>query len=520
MEETIKYPVGIQTFENIREGNYLYVDKTALSYDLVNRYKYVFLGRPRRFGKSLLISTLQAYFEGRKDLFEGLAVSGLEKHWTCHPVLRFDLSGESYEHLDKLRARLHFLLSRFEKIYGSDSSETTLASRFSGIINRAQKKTNQSVVILIDEYDKPMVDNFHKKKLIDDFKDELRGFYSVIKESDEHIRFAMLTGVTKFAHVSIFSGLNNLADISLNERYNAICGITESEFRQDFVSSVRQFSKEKGISEDDVWELFRKNYDGYHFSAVEEGIYNPFSVINAFNDCKVGKYWFASGTPTMLINILRKYDYPLKNIEGARLSASQLSDISKPERNYHALFFQTGYLTIKGYDEEYEKYTLGFPNLEVSSAFWDCLYNQFILDHTSDPTSFDIVDFIEDVRSGRPEDFMTRIQSLISELSPGVERKKEVHFQNILQIIFKMLGLKVDSEVTFASGRADMIVKTSDFVYVMEFKINDSAEDALRQIIAKNYAAPFKSDPRTVYLIGAKFDAATNQLDSFEIESL
>ena len=518
MEQTIKYPIGIQTFEEIRNEKYLYVDKTGLIYNLVNRNKYVFLGRPRRFGKSLLISTLQAYFEGRKELFEGLAIAELEKEWRRHPVIRIDLSGESYEHPDKILKRLNLILSRYEDVYGNSQDETTPAARFGGIIRRAEEKTGQKVVILVDEYDKPMVDNIHNESLIEDFKTELRGFYSVIKESDAHIRFAMLTGVTKFAHVSIFSGLNNLNDVSLEPACNALCGISESEFHRYFRESVRQFSQTTKKPEDEVYKLFKKNYDGYHFAKRGEDIYNPFSILKAFFKNDFGKYWFASGTPSLLINLLKRYDYPLRGIEGAQLSELQLSDLSRPERNYHALFYQTGYLTIKGYNEESDKYILGMPNEEVRSAFWECLYDQYILDRTDEFDTFSIEEFINDVKTGRPDEFMDRLQSLIAQLSPGVERKKEIHFQNILQIIFTMLGFRMQSEITFATGRADMIVQTPDYVYVMEFKINGSPEDAIRQILEKNYAVPFKSDPRTVYLIGASFNTETNQLESYQLE--
>ena len=517
MEQTIKYPIGIQTFEKLRKGEYLYVDKTSLIYDLVKRNQYVFLGRPRRFGKSLLISTLQAYFEGRKELFEGLAVAELEKEWRRHPVIRIDLSGESYEHPDKVKARLHFLLSEYEKQYGTDSAETTPATRFAGLIRRAEQKAGQKVVILIDEYDKPMVDNFHKDRLIEDFKTELRGFYSVIKESDAHIRFAMLTGVTKFAHVSIFSGLNNLVDISLNERYNAICGITETEFRRDFAESVGCFANATGKTEDEVWDAFRKSYDGYHFSTVEEGIYNPFSVLYAFNDNKLGEYWFASGTPSFLTELLKKYEFPLEDLEEAELSASDLADLTNPAASYHALFYQTGYLTIKGYDEDYQLYKLGFPNMEVRNGFWNSLYKDFILSGRR-TSPFSLKKFTEDILYGKVEDFLQRLQALIGQISPQRELNKEIHFQNILQIIFTMLGFRMQSEITFATGRADMIVQTPDYVYVMEFKINGSPEAAIRQIREKNYAVPFKSDPRTVYLIGAKFNSETNQLESYQIE--
>ena len=519
MESKISYPVGIQTFSEIINEGYLYVDKTRILYDLVKNNKYIFLSRPRRFGKSLLISTIEAYFQGRKELFEGLAVSLLEKDWSAYPVIRFDLSGESYERPDKVVKRLNVILSRYEEIYGSNSVEETPAARFGGLIRRAAKQTGKKVVILVDEYDKPMVDNIHDEELTEGFKSELRGFYSVIKESDEFIHFAMLTGVTKFSHVSIFSGLNNLSDISMLAQYNDICGISESEFHNYFGSSISNYAATHKNTEAEVWQDFKFNYDGYHFSKSEEGIYNPYSVLKAFKFNEIEQYWFQSGTPDFLVKIIKKNPYALYDLEGQYFKSADLSDITHPEADSHAIFYQAGYLTIKGYDKETQRYMLGFPNEEVRAGFWDSLYRQYIFKGAFRST-FDIYTFLDEIKTGNVEDFMKRLQALVSSISPGVDKGKEVHFQNVMQIVFKMLGLNVKTEVESSNGRCDMTVETPSYAFVFEFKINATAEKALNQIKEKGYANRFKADSRKVYLIGSNFSTETNELDSFLIEPL
>ena len=410
MENERLYPIGIQTFPEIIEGNYLYVDKTALIYRLVNRTKYVFLSRPRRFGKSLLVSTIQAYFEGRKDLFKNLAMTNLEKDWIKYPVLRVDLSNEDYLHLKSLVVKIKSILRDWENSFGlppvdDPDEEDSLGTRFARIIKHLHTVSGQPVVVLIDEYDKPLLDSLHDDSLHDEMKSKLHGFYSTLKNCDEFIRFALLTGVTKFTHVSIFSGLNNLKDISLNPDYNAICGISESEFKDNFAESVSDFSKATGWTEEQVWQAFKYNYDGYHFSGNSEGVYNPFSILWAFDDHRIGHYWFASGTPSFLGEAMRKYNYNLSDIEGGKFTESQLSDISKPDKDYHALFFQAGYLTVKGFEPATlgripgrvipEKYTLGFPNMEVKSGFWNSLYTQYVF-HDKPSAEFDSEKFIEE----------------------------------------------------------------------------------------------------------------------------
>ncbi len=516
MERTIKYPIGIQTFEKIREGNYLYVDKTALVYRLVNSKDYVFLSRPRRFGKSLLLSTIEAYFQGRKELFEGLAVEKLETEWLQHPVLRIDLSGESYNSPERLKLKLNAIISDWEKLYGCDESKQTLGTRFAAVIRNVCEQTGQKVVILIDEYDKPLLENLHDDEGFEHFREELRGFYSVIKESDRYIRFAMLTGVTKFGHLSVFSGLNNLNDISFDDEYNALCGISETEFRRDFQESVAAFALAGSKTEDEVWDGFKTNYDGYHFSRVGEGIYNPFSVMLAFDKKRFGSFWFGTGTPEFLVKLLKRNNYPLWQLEGVKQSEGELQDMTISRANLVPLLYQSGYLSIKGYDDDSDRYILGFPNREVSKGFWEALYKGYIQPQIS--TSFDLDQFVGDVNSGNPQGFMERLNSLLASVSPGNSANREVHFQNELQVIFKMLGFRTQCEVRSSFGRADMIVQTRDYIYIFEFKVDATAREALFQIDSKGYAAQFAADSRRLFKIGASFCSKTCTLAEYLIE--
>ena len=516
--EQIKYPIGIQTFGKMINGKYLYVDKTDLVYDIANRYTYVFLSRPRRFGKSLLASTFESYFRGEKELFKGLAVERLEKDWHSYPVIRFDFSGNTFNEPERLIEHIRSYLDEFEKIY-SIQTKGDISVRFRELIRDVSRKFNSKVVILIDEYDKPLLDSLHLSDMHDNLKDELRGFYSVIKASDQYIRFAMLTGVTKFGKVSIFSGMNNLKDISLVTRYNTICGISESEFHRDFPASVISYAEEHGIPEETTWNDFREMYDGYCFASRGEGIYNPYSVINAFDENELKNFWFDTGTSSFLVRLIEGNSYRLDSLEGQRRKESQLNDITDSGDAVIPLLFQSGYLTIKGYDKDTLEYTLGFPNREVRRSFWDSLANHFFKGIDGNP-AFNLRGCIQYVNEGRPEDFMQSMRSLFADTHSEAEKNKEIHFQNMMAIAAKMIGLTVRTEIHSARGRCDMQILTSGYVYIFEFKINGTAENALFQIHEKEYGVPFASDPRTVFLIGANFSTETRTLDSWIIERM
>ncbi|MDE6770829.1 MAG: ATP-binding protein, partial [Muribaculaceae bacterium] len=492
--------------------NYLYVDKTKLVYELTHGAKYVFLSRPRRFGKSLLMSTLEAYFEGKRELFEGLAISKLETEWQSYPILHFDLSGANYNHPRRLITRITGCLNDIEEKYALNIAEReNISERFIQSIKQVYERSNKRVVILIDEYDKPMLDCLHNDDLHDEIKAELRGFYSAIKLSDRYIKFAMLTGVSKFGKVSIFSGLNNLKDISLLPKYNDICGISETEFRRGFTTSVEEFAEENGLTVEETWDGFKTLYDGYHFASRGEYIYNPFSVLNAFDSEEFGSYWFDSGSSSYLIKLIRRNRYLLANVEGARRKKSALSDISDISRDLVPLLYQSGYLTIKGYDKTTLEYILGFPNKEVYESFWETLANNFFLNKVGD-SSFSVDKFLSDVNEGSPEKFMERLKSLFADTESSHEPNKEVHFQNMMAIACKMMGLTVRTEIHSSLGRCDMQIETPAYVYIFEFKVDGSVEEAMKQIHEKDYAGRFGVDPRTVFLIAANFSTKTRTL--------
>ena len=523
MSKCIEYPVGIQTFSEIIEEKYLYVDKTALIYDLVHRAKYVFLSRPRRFGKSLLMSTLEAYFKGRRELFRGLEIENLEDKWIEYPVFRFDLSGQSYINTERLVEHISSFLNHIEERYGL-KSEGSIGTRFMELIRQAYEKYSRRVVVLIDEYDKPMLDCLHDDPLHEAIKTELRGFYSVLKLSDEYIKFAMLTGVTKFGKVSVFSGLNNLKDISMLPRYNALCGISETEFHDNFASSIRNFAEEHNLTEDVTWSKFKLLYDGYRFASRGENIYNPFSVLNAFDSEEFGYYWYASGSPSYLIKLIERHRYVLSDLEGVRRSGEELSDISQISQDLVPLLYQSGYLTIKGYERGEDEtlpgeYILGFPNLEVNKCFWSSLSRHFFRDY-GQRTTFDVRSFLDDINHGRVEEFMVRLRSLFSDTNSEAEANKEIHFQNMMAIACKMMGLDVRTEIHSSRGRCDMQIETSAYVYIFEFKVDGSAEEALKQIHEKDYADRYGADPRTVYLVGANFSTETRTLTDWCIDTL
>lgn len=518
MSARIKYPVGIQTFSKIREGNYLYVDKTGLMYELVNNNEYVFLSRPRRFGKSLLMSTIESYFRGEKELFRGLEIENLEKDWVKYPVLRFDLSSTNYDKVEKLIERIQGCLDSIEREYGVSCRHTNISERFMKIIERVCQQAGKRVVILIDEYDKPILDCL-EEDAHDSIKRELRAFYSVIKASDRYVRFALLTGVTRFSRLSIFSGLNNLKDISMLPKYNSLCGISSSEFQEYFGDSIKEFAVANDLSEDETWAAFKEYYDGYHFASRGENIYNPYSVLNAFDDEKFNMYWFVTGSSSFLVNLVKTHSYRLGNLEGERRNERELTDITDVSRDLVPLLYQAGYLTIKNYDASSREYILGFPNREVKEGFWESLANYFLQSTTSE-TNFKLQEFVKDLKSGDPEEFMQRLRSLFADIPSGQEKKMEIHFQNMVAIVMKLLGLRVHTEVSSAVGRCDMQILTPQFIYILEFKVDGTPEEALAQIREKGYARPFEIDKRTIYLIGANFSTQSRTLSAWQIEKI
>lgn len=511
------YPIGIQSFEEIRKGNYCYIDKTALVYKLAESGKYYFLSRPRRFGKSLLISTLEAYFQGRKELFEGLSMGKLEKEWTEYPILHLDLNAQKYDTPDSLYDMLNDMLCGWESRYGTRPSETSLSLRFQGIIQRAAEKTGRNVVILIDEYDKPMLQVIGNEELMTDYHNTLKAFYGVMKSCDKYIKFALLTGVTKFSKVSVFSDLNNLMDISMDNRFASLCGITEEELYRDFKEDIIELGEKNGMTEKETKATLKEMYDGYHFTEKSEDIYNPFSLLNTFAQMRFGSYWFETGTPTFLVELLKHSRYNLYRFTEEMADADSLEGIDTMHTNPVPILYQSGYLTIKGYDKEFRAYYLGFPNKEVEEGFTRFLLPCYAHLNTGN-SSFEIMSFVKDIRKGDVNAFLQRLQSFFSDTPYELARDLELHYQNVLFIVFKLLGFYTQAEYHTSNGRIDMVVKTDKYIYVMEFKLDGTAEEALQQIHDKQYPLPFASDSRKLYKIGVNFSEKTRGIEKWLIE--
>ena len=511
------YPVGIQSFEKIRSGNYCYIDKTKLIYNLVKSGQYYFLSRPRRFGKSLLVSTLEAYFQGKKELFEGLAVEKLEEEWIEYPILHLDLNAQKYSNSESLYNILNDALCAWETLYGTRPSETSLSLRFQGVIQRAAMQWGRNVVILIDEYDKPMLQAIGNEELLTDYRNTLKAFYGVMKSCDRYIKFALLTGVTKFSKVSVFSDLNNLMDISISDRFANLCGITEKELYSNFQEEIIELGEKNGMTEEEAKATLKEMYDGYHFVEDSEDIYNPFSLLNTFAEMKFGSYWFETGTPTFLVELLKHSRYDLHRLTEEMASADSLGGIDTMYSNPVPILYQSGYLTIKGYDKEFKVYYLGFPNKEVEEGFTKFLLPCYAHLETGNP-SFEIMSFVKDVRKGDVDAFLSRLQSFFADTPYELARDLELHYQNVLFIVFKLLGFYTQAEYHTSKGRIDMVVKTDKYIYVMEFKLDGTAEEALQQIDDKQYALPFAADSRRLYKIGVNFSKETRGIDKWMIE--
>jgi hypothetical protein len=511
------YPVGIQSFEEIRKGDYCYVDKTAQIYQLVKTGKYYFLSRPRRFGKSLLLSTLEAYFQGKKALFQGLAMETLEKDWTTYPVLHLDLNAQKYDTPEALINVLEENLQYWESLYGASESEIGVARRFNGVIRRAAEKTGKNVVVLVDEYDKPMLQAIGNEALLDEYRNTLKAFYGALKSMDGYLRFALLTGVTKFSKISVFSDLNNLEDISLQQAYNNLCGVTERELLENFEEGIRALGQHNDLTYEETCESLQQWYDGYHFSAHADGLYNPFSLLNALKSREFGSYWFETGTPTFLVELLLRSHYDLHRLTEELATADSLNGMDTMETNPVPILYQSGYLTIKGYDKRFRTYTLGFPNREVEEGFIKFLLPFYSSTSKAD-SAFEIVNFVHEVESGKIDAFMRRLQSFFSDTPYELVRDLELHYQNVLFIVFKLLGFYTQAEYHTSEGRIDLVVKTDEYIYVMEFKLDGTAEEALKQIHDKHYALPFASDTRKLYKLGVNFSPVTRNIEKWLVE--
>ena len=507
-------PIGIQNFEKIRNDGYLYVDKTEFVYRLATTGSYYFLSRPRRFGKSLLISTLHAYFEGKRELFDGLAISRLETKWERYPILHLDLNTRNYKDAEALTGILNEYLEKWEVIYGDAKKDRVLEERFTYVIEQAYAKTGHRVVILVDEYDKPMLQAIGNEALQDEYRNTLQSFYGALKTCDGYIRFAMLTGVTKFGKLSVFSSLNSLKDISMRKDFHAVCGITEQEFRDNFAPYVRRMSDELDLTPGEVLSEMARMYDGYHFVPNCPGLYNPFSVLNALDAQTFGSYWFATGTPTYLVKLLRLHDYNLQSLSDEYVTEDILNSIDVASTNPVPVIYQSGYLTIKGYSARFRTYRLGFPNEEVEDGFFRFLL-PFYTSVNKIEAPFHIQKFVSEIEAGQPEAFLHRLKSFFADTPYELVKKLENHYQNVLYILCKLLGVYVRAEYHTSAGRIDLVLQTRDYTYVLEFKLDGTAEEALEQIMDKSYALPFDAGTTRVFRIGLNFSSETRNIEKW-----
>lgn len=505
-----RYPVGQSDFTIIRNKGSVYVDKTALIYRLTHDSDYYFLSRPRRFGKSLLLSTIEAYFQGQRELFRGLDISEMESEWKQYPVIHLTMGGRDFSSVESLKDHLNTVLDLNEQALGLKICGDAPEKRFIKLIAEAQFKFGQNAVILIDEYDKPMLDTRHRNdELHTAIKHLLRGFYGVIKESAKYIRFVMITGVTKFSHVNIFSGLNNLRDISLLPEYNALCGISESEMVEYFSVDMEVFAEKNGISTDEAAVEFKRYYDGYRFASEGENIYNPFSTILAFSNMKFGNYWFSSGTSLHLIEELKRHNYNFSKIGDLRVSEDVLMQEPTVSDGPTALLYQSGYLTIKGYDSGL--YTLGFPNKEVQSGFYNDLL-RLLVPVSRTEFSGQLLSYY--ATKCDIERMMNMLQLGLSNFNNMEMQKPELeyHVKVILKALLMSASLDVRGEVQTPAGRIDMVLETNTHIYLFEFKINSSPKKALAQIDEKDYSFHFFGDPRPIIKIGTNYSTRYRRL--------
>ena len=509
-----KMPIGIQGFEGLRKDGYAYVDKTRRMYQMVDSGRYYFLSRPRRFGKSLLVSTLKAYFEGKREVFEGLEIAQLEHDWVKRPVLMLDLNTNKYDAPEVLEIKLDESLRQWEEKYGCERADLPLGMRFENVIRRAAEQTGHRVAILVDEYDKPMLQAIGKPDLQQAYRNTLKGFYGALKSMDPYIKFAFLTGVTKFGKVSVFSDLNNLMDISMDAEYYDICGITQQELLTYFAPEVEALAEANEMTKEECVEKLRKEYDGYHFHPNVKGMYNPFSVLNTLKRKEFGSYWFETGTPTYLVTLLQMHEYNLKEMAQSEVIADVLNSVDIASTNPIPVIYQSGYLTIKDYDPDFKTYTLGFPNAEVEEGFIKYLLPHYTaVDEVG--TGFCIKQFVKDVREGRTEQFVERLHSLFADTPYELIKDLENHYQNVVWLLFKLLGFYVQAEYHTSRGRIDLVVKTQDYCYVIEFKLDGTAEEALEQISSKDYVLPFQMENQQIIRIGMNFDPKTRNIERY-----
>ena len=529
----MKYPIGVQDFEKIISDGYVYVDKTDLIYRLVNEGSIYFLSRPRRFGKSLLVSTLKHYFLGHRELFKGLAIDGLETEWNEYPVFHLSFGGVNFSNSSAIDESLSMFIENAEKEYGIEERFKDYGIRFAAVLKAAHERTGRRCVVLIDEYDKPLLDVMDTELRVTDSdgnslrleeynRNVLKGFYSVFKDADPDLKFVLLTGVTKFSQVSVFSGFNQPKDISMDSRYEALCGITLEEMLSVFHEPITQLAEDNGVGYEEMVEMLKKRYDGYHFSSEMTGVFNPFSLLNCFDKLEMRNYWFATGTPTYLMRLLSHSDKNINELVGRYYEESQFIDYKADVERPLPMIYQSGYLTVKEYDIDTRYYLLDFPNEEVRSGFIDMLASSYF--SSGEMVSSWIFDVNRDLRGGKIEVFMRKMTSLLSSVTYRFQRKQDAfecerYFQYTFYLIMQMIGhynTMVEKETS--EGRIDCVVECPNYVYVMEFKKDGSAQSALEQIRERGYTKPYLADKRKVFSIGVNFSSEKGTIEEYVFE--
>lgn len=517
------YPIGIQTFDKIREDEYVYVDKTDLIYQLVSTGTIYFLSRPRRFGKSLLVSTLEAYYRGRKELFEGLAIAGLEKDWLEYPIFRIDFNGGPYTQPGVLEATIEGYLGNWEDTYGKNVHYSTTGDRFRELLRRASEQAGRRAVVLIDEYDKPILDALDTPQEAVN-RELLKTFYSTFKSADASLQFVLLTGVTKFSQVSVFSGFNQPKDISMDRRFETLCGITQQEMEDYFAEPIAALAERYECSVEEMKDKLRNQYDGYHFSDKLTGIYNPFSLLNAFDQTRISDYWYATGTPTYLEKLLKHNKEQINELTGKYYAPAMFVDYKADVEKPLPMIYQSGYLTVKDYDLRRDSYLLDFPNDEVRRGFLTMMANDYLKPKGGNISSW-IVDSLILLEEGETTEFRDSLTAFLSSIaydshdSVKTPEATEKHFQYTFYLLLRLIGesnCRLINEKRQAIGRVDCIIELKDYVYIFEFKLDGSADEALRQIEEKNYAKPYLADKRKIVCIGVNFSSETMTVEEWK----
>ena len=511
-----RYPLGIQTFQKIIEENMLYVDKTELIYKLTQSYSYVFLSRPRRFGKSLLVSTLASYFRGEKELFKGLAMERLEKQWKKHPVIHLSLASVKEIEPEKIEESLSDRLRDIESQFGIERKSNILGSRLKAIIQQTTEQYGEKAVVVLDEYDAPLLNVLHDEQRLTQVRQLMRTLYAPLKDCDPYLRFVFITGISKFSQLSIFSEINNLKVISMMPEYATLCGFTQQEIEDNFPDGINRLAEKEGLTVGQTLDKLRQTYDGYHFAADSPGVYNPYSIINALSDRTFDNYWFSTGTPSFLVEMLRKFHTDISRIDGSTAEAPEFDAPTEDMRSILPLFYQSGYLTIKHYESQFELYTLGFPNKEVRNGLMRALYPYYITPNT-DGRALVLMNISKGFMYHDVESAMQTLHAYLEGIPYQDSRFDENHYTQMLYVIFSLLGLHVDSQVRTAKGRLDVVVKTEGHIYVMEVKLDRPAREALEQIGTKNYLLPYTLDGRQLTKIGISFSTEERNVTEWVI---